>query len=109
MIMQIRFFNPGKSYLAHKDEVDSEIQFASPIIQDIVNICQAQGIPLIEDACQALGAVQKGKKAGSYGLVGCFSFYPAKILGAYGDAGALVTNDGALAEEVRELRTHYKK
>lgn len=69
----------------------------------------ARGIKVIEDACQALGAVQNGKKAGSWGHAGCFSFYPAKILGAYGDAGALVTDDEALANEVRELRNHYKK
>lgn len=84
-------------------------EFASPIMEELINITNTKGIVLIEDACQALGAVQNGKKAGSFGIAGCFSFYPAKILGAYGDAGALVTNDEALAEEVRELRNHYKK
>lgn len=66
-------------------------------------------LPIIEDACQSLGAVQDGKKAGSIGLAGAFSFYPAKILGAYGDAGALVTNDENIYNEVVELRNHYKK
>ena len=62
------------------------------------------GIPIIEDACQALGAVGVGK-----GLIQCWSFYPAKILGAYGDAGAITTDDESLANEIRELRNHYKK
>lgn len=65
------------------------------------------GIPIIEDAAQAIGASWNGKKTGSYGIAGCFSFYPAKILGTLGDAGALVTNDSLLAEEVRKLRNHY--
>ena len=64
---------------------------------------------VIEDACQALGAVQDGKKAGSWGDIGCFSFYPAKILGAYGDAGAITTNNEDLVNQIKELRNHYKK
>jgi len=66
------------------------------------------GLFVIEDACQALGAVQNGKKAGSFGIAGAFSFYPAKILGAVGDAGALVTNDEDLYTHVKELRNHCK-
>lgn len=62
------------------------------------------GIPVIEDACQALGAIKNPTSA-----VQCWSFYPAKILGAYGDAGALTTNDDVIASEARELRNHYKK
>jgi dTDP-4-amino-4,6-dideoxygalactose transaminase len=61
-------------------------------------------IPIIEDACQALGAVKNPKTA-----MQCWSFYPAKILGAYGDGGAVTTNDDAYAAELRELRNHYKK
>jgi dTDP-4-amino-4,6-dideoxygalactose transaminase len=59
---------------------------------------------LIEDAAQGLGASLGGNKGGTFGLAGCFSFYPAKILGAFGDGGAVVTNDGAFAEKIRALR-----
>lgn len=58
--------------------------------------------PVIEDACQALGAVKP------MGITQCWSFYPAKILGAYGDAGGLTTNDKDIADEVRDMRNHYK-
>jgi dTDP-4-amino-4,6-dideoxygalactose transaminase len=61
---------------------------------------------VIEDACQAHGAVWRGRRAGSFGLAGAFSFYPAKNLGALGDGGMLVTNSRAVAERVRILR-HY--
>ncbi len=62
------------------------------------------GIPVIEDAAQAHGAVYRGRMVGSIGIMGCFSFYPTKNLGAYGDGGAVTTNDDALAETLRELR-----
>jgi len=68
----------------------------------------AGDIPVIEDACQALGADFDGMKAGAFGLTGCFSFYPAKILGCFGDGGAITTNDKALAEELKNMRNHYK-
>ena len=61
---------------------------------------------LIEDAAQALGATFDGEKAGSFGLTGCFSFYPAKMLGAAGDGGIAVTNDEEIAEKIRLLRDH---
>lgn len=77
-------------------------------MNDLVNLANTQGVAVIEDACQALGATQNGKSAGSFGVAGAFSFYPAKILGAYGDAGALVTNDLAVYEYVREARNHFK-
>lgn len=70
----------------------------------ILEIGRKHGIPIIEDAAQAHGATYRGKKAGSLGALGCFSFYPTKNLGAYGDAGALTTDDPQLAETLYELR-----
>jgi dTDP-4-amino-4,6-dideoxygalactose transaminase len=64
------------------------------------------GIHVIEDAAQAIGATYKGRQAGSMGTVGCFSFFPSKNLGAFGDAGLLTTEDDAIAHEVRLLRNH---
>jgi dTDP-4-amino-4,6-dideoxygalactose transaminase len=64
------------------------------------------GLALIEDAAQAIGAERGGRRAGSAGLAGCLSFYPTKNLGAYGDAGMVVTNDTALAGRIRQLRNH---
>lgn len=72
----------------------------------ILKLAGDRGIPVIEDACQAHGSAYKGRPSGSMGLAGCFSFYPGKNLGAYGEAGAVVTNDGALAERIRMLRDH---
>lgn len=63
-------------------------------------------IPLVEDACQAHGALYKGRRAGSLGVAGCFSFYPSKNLGACGEGGAVTTNDTELAKRVRMLRDH---
>lgn len=72
----------------------------------IVEICRSRGLILIEDACQAHGAEYKTKKAGSIGDTGCFSFYPGKNLGAYGEAGAVVTNNSELSAKMRMLRDH---
>jgi dTDP-4-amino-4,6-dideoxygalactose transaminase len=72
----------------------------------IMEIARAHGLFVIEDACQAHGAEHKGKRAGTIGDVGCFSFYPGKNLGAYGEAGAIVTNNSELAGEVRMFRDH---
>ncbi|HXF10812.1 MAG TPA: DegT/DnrJ/EryC1/StrS family aminotransferase, partial [Desulfuromonadaceae bacterium] len=72
----------------------------------ILAICRKHNLPVIEDACQAHGAIYKGKKAGTLGVMSCFSFYPAKNLGAAGEGGALVTNDAALAARGKSLREH---
>lgn len=72
----------------------------------ILKIARKHGIPVVEDACQAHGAKYKGKRAGSLGDAGCFSFYPGKNLGAYGEAGGVVTNNKDLAENIRMLRDH---
>lgn len=72
----------------------------------ILEVAKGRKIPVIEDACQAHGATYKGRKAGSLGLAGCFSFYPGKNLGAFGEAGAVTTNDAALADRLRMTRDH---
>jgi dTDP-4-amino-4,6-dideoxygalactose transaminase len=72
----------------------------------ILAIAGTHGLPVVEDACQAHGAEYKGRNAGTMGNTGCFSFYPGKNLGAYGEAGAVVTNDDALAETIRMFRDH---
>jgi dTDP-4-amino-4,6-dideoxygalactose transaminase len=66
----------------------------------------ARGIPIIEDACQAIGAEYDGQRAGSIGEFGCFSFYPTKNLGGFGDGGLVTTNDAKLAAKLRVLRDH---
>jgi dTDP-4-amino-4,6-dideoxygalactose transaminase len=64
------------------------------------------GVPMIEDAAQAHGATWNGRRAGSVGVAGCFSFYPGKNLGAVGDGGAVVTDDARLADTIRSLANH---
>ncbi|PKN68002.1 MAG: erythromycin biosynthesis sensory transduction protein eryC1 [Deltaproteobacteria bacterium HGW-Deltaproteobacteria-12] len=75
-------------------------------MDSILAIAREHGLYVIEDACQAHGATYKGRKAGSMGDTGCFSFYPGKNLGAYGEAGAVTTNNDAVAEKIRMLRDH---
>jgi dTDP-4-amino-4,6-dideoxygalactose transaminase len=72
----------------------------------LLELAQASGLKVIEDNAQAFGAEYGGRKTGSLGDVACLSFFPSKNLGAYGDGGMVVTNDGELAERVRMLRTH---
>ncbi|NUN70900.1 MAG: DegT/DnrJ/EryC1/StrS family aminotransferase [Bacteroidetes bacterium] len=73
-------------------------------------IANAHGIPVIEDGAQAIGVQYKdGVKVGNFGAVGCFSFFPSKNLGAFGDAGLVTTNDDAMAERLRMLRVHGSK
>jgi dTDP-4-amino-4,6-dideoxygalactose transaminase len=73
----------------------------------ILQIAHEYSLPVVEDAAQAIGATYKaGRKAGSMGLMGCFSFYPTKNLGAFGDAGLITTNDEALYTKLKQLRNH---
>ena len=67
---------------------------------------ERHGIPIIEDAAQAIGATDHGRRAGSMAAIGCFSFYPTKNLGGAGDGGIVTTNDDALAQRLRRLRAH---
>src|ERR1700720_4077285 len=67
----------------------------------LLEISARHDIPIIEDAAQAIGAEDRGRRAGSIGLLGCFSFYPTKNLGGAGDGGMIVTNDESLAERLR--------
>ncbi|MCC6417516.1 MAG: DegT/DnrJ/EryC1/StrS family aminotransferase [Gemmataceae bacterium] len=69
-------------------------------------LAERHGLALIEDAAQALGAEYRGQRTGTLGAVSCFSFYPSKNLGAYGDAGLTTTNDTSLAARMRRLRVH---
>jgi dTDP-4-amino-4,6-dideoxygalactose transaminase len=70
----------------------------------IVEIARRHGLSVIEDACQAHGAAYKGRPVGALGDAGCFSFYPGKNLGAYGEGGMVVTNNAAMAKKIRMLR-----
>jgi dTDP-4-amino-4,6-dideoxygalactose transaminase len=72
----------------------------------ILEIACRRSLPVIEDAAQAHGAEYKGRRAGSMGVAGCFSFYPGKNLGACGEAGAVVTDDAELARRMRVFRDH---
>jgi len=75
-------------------------------LDELLAIANKRGLALVEDAAQAHGASYKGRRVGGLGQIGCFSFYPGKNLGAYGEGGALVTNDGAFAARARALREH---
>lgn len=72
----------------------------------IVEVADRAGVPVIEDAAQAIGACYRGKSVGSLGAAGCFSFFPTKNLGAFGDAGLVTTTDPSLARKLRAIRQH---
>ena len=75
----------------------------------IAEIAQKYELPIIEDCAQSHGAGFEGKMTGTFGISGCFSFYPTKNLGAFGDAGAIVTDDEAFAEKIRMMRNYGSK
>jgi len=75
-------------------------------MDELTAIAEEHGIAVVEDAAQAIGAEYGGARAGSIGELGCFSFFPTKNLGAYGDGGVLTSRDAELADRVRLLRTH---
>ena len=81
--------------------------FGQPVdMSAVMNIAQAHNLAVIEDCAQATGAEWAGRKVGSIGHIGCFSFFPTKNLGACGDGGAIITNDKTLADSIRILREH---
>ncbi len=75
-------------------------------LDPILAAARERDIPVIEDAAQSIGSEYKGRRAGSIGGIGCFSFFPSKNLGAFGDAGLCTTNDPSIAEQLRSLRVH---
>lgn len=84
--------------------------YGQPVDMDpIVELAEAHGLLVVEDACQAHGALYRRRRAGSLGHAAAFSFYPGKNLGAYGDGGAVVTRDAVLAERIREYRNYGQR
>jgi dTDP-4-amino-4,6-dideoxygalactose transaminase len=78
-------------------------------LRPLVDLAKAHDLTLIEDAAQAHGAVYEGSRVGSWGRLGCFSFYPGKNLGAFGEGGAVVTDDPEMADRIRRLRDHAQQ
>ncbi|HBP88842.1 MAG TPA: DegT/DnrJ/EryC1/StrS family aminotransferase [Nitrospirales bacterium] len=105
-------FNFDPTRLA--DSLSSDVKAVLPVhlfgqcadMETILQIAGEQGIPVIEDACQAIGAARNGVKAGAFGRTGCFSFFPSKNLGGFGDGGLITTRDPLVAERLRLLRVH---
>ena len=75
-------------------------------VRRLCAVADAAGVPLVEDAAQAFGASRAGRRAGAWGRLGCFSFYPSKVLGAVGDAGGVATDDAEIDARLRALRSH---
>jgi dTDP-4-amino-4,6-dideoxygalactose transaminase len=97
----------GAAFTARTKAIIPVHLFGQPADMDpILEFAQKRGLFVLEDAAQAHGAVYKGRKVGTLGDAACFSFYPGKNLGAFGEAGAVVTNNDELDERVRILRDH---
>ena len=75
-------------------------------MEPLMDAAAAKGVAIIEDACQSIGARYQGRQSGAWGLTACFSFFPSKNLGAFGDAGLATTNDASFARELRLMRAH---
>lgn len=108
--------NPDFNINAHQIEAEIDentrailpVQFAGKVcdMNTVMEIGNRYNLPVIEDACQSIGATYHGKMAGAIGDIGCFSFYPSKNLGGYGDGGMVVTDHKDLADKIRILRNH---
>lgn len=107
----------GLDARAAEAAVTSRTRFLLPVhlygqvadMQALGKVARRRNVAIVEDACQAHGAERNGQRAGSIGLAAAFSFYPAKNLGAFGDAGALVTDSPELADHARALREHGQR
>ena len=107
-----RTYNIDASRVA--DAITSRTKVIMPVhiygqcaqMDPLLDLGKRRGIPIVEDAAQAIGATDNGRPAGSMGLIGCFSFYPTKNLGGAGDGGILTANDEQVAQRLRRLRTH---
>lgn len=107
-----------KTYNINLDQIESKITERTKAIMPVhlygrsismtklMNIAEKHNLHVIEDACQAHGALWNGKKVGSFGIIGCFSFYPGKNLGAYGDGGSIVTSNQELYEKLKMMRNY---
>ncbi len=97
----------AKAITPHTKAIIPVHLFGQPADMDaILEVARPHNLPVIEDSCQAHGARYKGRRCGTLGLAGSFSFYPGKNLGAFGEAGGVTTNDGDLAQKIRVLRDH---
>ena len=112
---RVKVLLEGKTFHTKRLEIDlSRIKVIIPVhlygqmadMDSLIGIADQYDLEIIEDACQAIGAEYKGKKVGSLGISGCFSFFPTKNLGGYGDGGIITTNRDEIASELRKLRVH---
>ena len=115
------FVDPDEFMEIDADQIESKITDKTKAIlpvhlygqscrmDKITQIAEKHGLMLVEDCAQSHGSKYNGKLTGTFGNIGCFSFYPTKPLGAFGDAGAIITNDDEIAEKVRLLRNYGSK
>src|SRR5438034_1259744 len=104
-VMASQQFVLGREGMALEEELAKLCGVAADL-DPILAFAKSHKLPVIEDNAQAIGASHKGRRTGSLGDAGCVSFYPTKNLGAYGDAGMVLTNSAELAARIRSLRNH---
>ena len=112
------FIEPDEYFLPAPEEIEKHITERTKAVMvvhlygqvarvdEIAELCRKRGLKLIEDCAQSHGAGLKGRMSGSFGDIGCFSFYPTKNLGAFGDGGAIVTDNEAYRDRIRRLRNY---